>query len=42
MQNTCNRRYDFKKLYDVLSHIQRPESSEEKSQPPEIITLEAT
>ncbi len=34
-----HRRYDFKKLYDVLSHIQKPESSEEKSQPPEIITL---
>ena len=34
-----NRRYDFKKLYDLLSHIQRLESSKELSQPPEIMAL---
>ena len=36
-----NRRYDFKKLYDLLSHMQRVESSKEVSQPqpPDIVAL---
>lgn len=34
-----NRRYDFKKLYDLLSHMQRVESSKEIPQSPEIMAL---